>query len=85
MPQAVRKMLLDVLEARLPCGDRPAPSRAPFVTLSFAQSLDGSIASRPGTTLRLSNSHCRTLTHGLRAATTPSWLESTPCWPTIHC
>jgi len=67
MSQAGRKILLDVLDARLPCGDRPAPPEAPFVTLSFAQSLDGSIASRPGRTLRLSNSHSQTFTHDLRA------------------
>ena len=40
----------------------------PFVTLSYAQSLDGSIAARPGRPLALSGSKSMALTHGLRAA-----------------
>jgi GTP cyclohydrolase II len=40
----------------------------PFVTLSYAQSLDGSIADRPGHPLALSGSQAMALTHGLRAA-----------------
>ncbi len=40
----------------------------PLVTLSYAQSLDGSIADRPGRPLSLSGSQCMTLTHGLRAS-----------------
>jgi GTP cyclohydrolase II len=40
----------------------------PFVTLSYAQSLDGSIADRPGHPLALSGSQSMALTHGLRAA-----------------
>ena len=40
----------------------------PFVTLSYAQSLDGSIAARPGRPLALSGSQSMALTHGLRAA-----------------
>ncbi|MFZ5452261.1 MAG: GTP cyclohydrolase II [Thermodesulfobacteriota bacterium] len=40
----------------------------PFVTLSYAQSLDGSIAARPGRPLALSGSKSLALTHGLRAA-----------------
>jgi len=40
----------------------------PFVTLSYAQSLDGSIAARPGRPLALSGSQSLALTHGLRAA-----------------
>jgi GTP cyclohydrolase II len=40
----------------------------PFVTLSYAQSLDGSIADRPGRPLALSGPQAMTLTHGLRAA-----------------
>jgi 3,4-dihydroxy 2-butanone 4-phosphate synthase/GTP cyclohydrolase II len=39
----------------------------PFVTLSYAQSLDGSIAARPGRPLALSGSKSMALTHGLRA------------------
>jgi 3,4-dihydroxy 2-butanone 4-phosphate synthase/GTP cyclohydrolase II len=40
----------------------------PYVTLSYAQSLDGSIAARPGRPLALSGSQSMALTHGLRAA-----------------
>ncbi|MEW6659872.1 MAG: RibD family protein [Thermodesulfobacteriota bacterium] len=40
----------------------------PWVTLSYAQSLDGSIAARPGRPLALSGSQSLALTHGLRAA-----------------
>jgi 3,4-dihydroxy 2-butanone 4-phosphate synthase/GTP cyclohydrolase II len=40
----------------------------PFVTLSYAQSVDGCIAARPGQPLTLSGSQALTLTHKLRAA-----------------
>lgn len=40
----------------------------PLVTLSYAQSLDGSIADRPGRPLSLSGSQSMMLTHGLRAS-----------------
>jgi 3,4-dihydroxy 2-butanone 4-phosphate synthase/GTP cyclohydrolase II len=40
----------------------------PFVTLSYAQSVDGSIAAHPGQTLALSGGLSMTLTHRLRAA-----------------
>jgi GTP cyclohydrolase II len=39
----------------------------PFVTLTFAQSLDGSIAAQASQPLRLSNLSSQTMTHGLRA------------------
>lgn len=41
--------------------------RRPRVTVSYAQSLDGSIAARPGEPLRLSGSRSLELTHRLRA------------------
>jgi len=40
----------------------------PLVTLSYAQSLDGSIADRPGRPLALSGEASLAVTHGLRAA-----------------
>jgi 3,4-dihydroxy 2-butanone 4-phosphate synthase/GTP cyclohydrolase II len=40
---------------------------APWVTLSYAQSLDGSIAAKPGKPLQLSNPHSQALTHQLRS------------------
>jgi GTP cyclohydrolase II len=39
----------------------------PYITVSYAQSLDGSIAGTPGRMLRLSNSLSRTMTHHLRS------------------
>ncbi len=39
----------------------------PFVTLTYAQSLDGAIAARPGHPLALSCRESQTMTHGLRA------------------
>jgi GTP cyclohydrolase II len=40
----------------------------PLVTLSYTQSLDGSIADRPGRPLSLSGSESMILTHGLRSS-----------------
>jgi GTP cyclohydrolase II len=40
----------------------------PLVTLSYAQSLDGSIADRPGRPLALSGHQSMAMTHGLRAS-----------------
>ena len=40
----------------------------PYITLTYAQSLDGSIALRPGRPLALSCPESSALTHGLRAA-----------------
>ncbi|HEX7118847.1 MAG TPA: RibD family protein [Longimicrobiales bacterium] len=45
----------------------PSPAR-PFVTLTYAQSLDGSIALRRGRPMALSGPDARNLTHRLRAA-----------------
>jgi 3,4-dihydroxy 2-butanone 4-phosphate synthase/GTP cyclohydrolase II len=42
-------------------------ARRPFVTLSYAQSVDGSIAASPDRPLALSGQASLTLTHGLRA------------------
>ena len=43
-------------------------TRTPFVTLAYAQSLDGSLAATPGKPLALSGPAAMTLTHALRAA-----------------
>lgn len=43
-------------------------TRRPFVTLSYAQSLDGCISARPGEALPLSGRESLTLTHQLRAS-----------------
>ena len=42
--------------------------RRPFVTISFAQSIDGSLAARPGKPLPLSGPESSAYTHRLRAA-----------------
>ena len=44
-----------------------ADTRRPFVTLSYAQSLDGSIAAQPGAPTRLSGPAAMAMTHALRA------------------
>lgn len=58
---------LEGLVAQLSSGEAPAARRRPRVTVSYAQSLDGSIAARPGEPLRLSGSRSLELTHRLRA------------------
>lgn len=44
------------------------PSGRPYVTLTYAQSLDGAIAARPGHPLALSCRDSQAMTHALRAA-----------------
>lgn len=46
---------------------RQVPSNRPLVTLSYAQSLDGSLTVKPGRPLALSGEHSLKLTHRLRA------------------
>ena len=46
---------------------KPAPNGRPFVTLSYAQSVDGSITRQRGEPLALSGQASMTLTHQLRA------------------
>jgi len=61
--------IMDAVKARLSgaAAHRRRTGR-PFVTLSYAQSLDGSIASRSGHPLTLSGPQSLVLTHRLRAA-----------------
>ncbi len=47
---------------------RSSGAPGPFVTLTYAQSLDGSLAARPGRPLALSGPEAMLLTHRLRAA-----------------
>jgi GTP cyclohydrolase II len=61
--------MMDEIEIRL----REAPvyrkqTGKPFVTVSYAQSLDGSIAARPGRPMTLSSPESLVLTHSLRAS-----------------
>jgi GTP cyclohydrolase II len=62
-------MVMEQVEARLTeaAGHRQRTNH-PFVTLSYAQSLDGCIAVRRGQPLALSGPQSLTLTHQLRAA-----------------
>ena len=55
------------LIAQLIAPGGPGARGRPRVTVSYAQSLDGSIAARPGEPLRLSGSRALGLTHRLRA------------------
>ncbi len=48
--------------------DHAQSTGQPFVTLTYAQSLDGSIAATPGQPLAISSDESMTLTHELRAA-----------------
>ncbi len=48
-------------------GERRHQASVPSVTLSYAQSLDGSIAAEPGKPLQLSNPKSQALTHRLRS------------------
>ena len=60
--------ILDALDSAF--SDRGASATAatlPFVTLAYAQSLDGSIAGETGKPLRLSGSESMHMTHLLRA------------------
>ena len=66
---------LPTLEARPPVVPdledlnlQPDPGGEPFVTLTYAQSLDGSISAHRGSALALSSPHSLAMTHALRAA-----------------
>lgn len=60
--------LLDRIGSRLLAArDSRHGGARPFVTLSYAQSVDGCIAARRGQSLRLSGEESRRLTHQLRA------------------
>lgn len=50
-----------------PFAPGPAPAGRPFVTLSWAQTLDGSIAAKRGERLRISGPESMAMTHGLRS------------------
>ena len=56
---------LEGLRARM---EGRSDASAPFVTLSYAQSLDGSLTTRQGTSYPISASAALTMTHSLRAA-----------------
>jgi GTP cyclohydrolase II len=59
--------LLNRLDDRLAIASRASRRDRPFVTVSYAQSLDGSISDEPRKTLQLSSLQSQTLTHHIRA------------------
>jgi riboflavin-specific deaminase-like protein len=60
--------MLQIISEKINKGSSPKVSLArPFVSLSFAQSLDGSISLHPTAPVRLSNSHSQSFTHNIRA------------------
>jgi 3,4-dihydroxy 2-butanone 4-phosphate synthase/GTP cyclohydrolase II len=65
LPAELAQLVATVRERSL---DHFALTGRPFVTLTYAQSLDGSIAAAPGRPLALSGPVSSTLTHALRAA-----------------
>jgi GTP cyclohydrolase II len=70
MPETGKEMtVLDRVLALLDtAGEHRQRTGRPLVTLSYAQSLDGSIADRPGHPLALSGEASMVFTHSLRAA-----------------
>jgi len=67
-PEPVRAELDALLQRMNDHAAAQPPHERPFVTLSFAQSLDGSIAAEPGAPTRISSPASMRLTHALRAA-----------------
>lgn len=63
--EAVAERTLALMAGRSP---RSARFGAPWVTLSYAQSLDGCIAAKPGAGTAISNDAAQVVTHQLRAA-----------------
>jgi len=63
MPTLPEASIVSQLRRRL----QEAAGGIPSVTLTYAQSIDGSIAARPGQRLHLSNAQTQTLTHRLRS------------------
>ena len=60
--------ILQVISEKIERGRQSEVSfTRPFVSLSFAQSLDGSISLHPSAPVRLSNVHSQSFTHNLRA------------------
>jgi GTP cyclohydrolase II len=68
MTERVLSPILSELYLRLDATDRARSRTRPFVTLAYAQSLDGSIAGEGNRPLALSCERSLTLTHELRAA-----------------
>jgi 2,5-diamino-6-(ribosylamino)-4(3H)-pyrimidinone 5'-phosphate reductase len=59
--------LPDLLGDYLPLKKRTGSSSIPFVTLTYAQSLDARIAAAPGTRTSISHAETKTMTHYIRS------------------
>ncbi|KAH7248762.1 dihydrofolate reductase-like domain-containing protein [Fusarium redolens] len=57
----------EMLESRLPPSTTPSGTSRPFVTLTFATSLDSSLSLAPGVRTRLSGPDSKAMTHYLRS------------------
>jgi 3,4-dihydroxy 2-butanone 4-phosphate synthase/GTP cyclohydrolase II len=62
--ESIDRICSTICDGEVRCGLK----QRPFVTLSFAQSLDGSIALEPSAPVKLSNHDTQIFTHHLRAA-----------------
>lgn len=62
-----QRAIIERVDARLNSAQHTGHRDRPFVTLTYAQSLDGSITTEPGARTVLSNVHSQTMTHSLRA------------------
>jgi GTP cyclohydrolase II len=63
----VRAFFLRLEEGLARAVQRRGADGSPYITVAYAQSLDGSIAATPGRMLRLSNSVSQAMTHHLRS------------------
>jgi 3,4-dihydroxy 2-butanone 4-phosphate synthase/GTP cyclohydrolase II len=68
MQATIDGLLADLRRTRAHVATQAGASCRPFVTLAYAQSVDGSIALDPGRPFRLSGPEALRLTHALRAA-----------------
>ena len=66
--QLTTRLMAEIQDALNLAAEHRRRTGRPYVTLSYAQSLDGSIADRPGRPLSLSGSQSLAMTHTLRAA-----------------
>jgi 3,4-dihydroxy 2-butanone 4-phosphate synthase/GTP cyclohydrolase II len=68
MGENLETEILSQIRDKIRDGIRPENALArPYVSLSFAQSLDGSISLHPSAPVRLSNTHSQSFTHRVRA------------------
>ncbi|CAK7915425.1 2,5-diamino-6-ribosylamino-4(3H)-pyrimidinone 5'-phosphate reductase [[Candida] anglica] len=59
--------LVPVLEPYFPTDEKHHQTNRPFVTLTYAQSIDARIAAAPGTQTKISHQETKTMTHYIRS------------------